>query len=184
MGILTVYGENDPATPLFHSADADVISARLGEAGIRFERWTALRDIPPGADDAAVFDVYKPDIDRLVAQEGYRSFDIVRMLPDNERRAEMRGKFLDEHTHAEDEVRFFVEGSGMFYLHIGDKVYMVRCDAGDFIGVPAGTAHWFDMGPAPRFTAIRLFMSPDGWAAQFTGRPYSERFPRYEAAGG
>jgi 1,2-dihydroxy-3-keto-5-methylthiopentene dioxygenase len=70
----------------------------------------------------------------------------------------MRGKFLDEHTHAEDEVRFFAEGSGMFYLHIGGKVYMVLCEAGDFISVPAGTTHWFDMGPSPDLEAENLFI--------------------------
>lgn len=182
MGTLTIYDDADPATPLFHSGDNAAIAARLNEVGIRFEQWTALRDIPEDADDAAVLAVYQPDIDRLVAEEGYKSWDIVRVLPDNENRAAMRGKFLDEHTHAEDEVRFFAEGSGMFYLHIGGKVYMVLCEAADFISVPAGTTHWFDMGPRPHFTALRVFMSPDGWVASFTGTSFSAEFPKYETA--
>jgi 1,2-dihydroxy-3-keto-5-methylthiopentene dioxygenase len=182
MGTLTIYEDANPAEPLFHSGDNAVIAGRLREAGIRFEQWTALRQIPGDADDSAVLAAYQPDIDRLVAEEGYKSWDVVRILPDNENRAAMRGKFLDEHTHAEDEVRFFAEGSGMFYLHIGSKVYMVLCEAGDFISVPAGTTHWFDMGPRPRFTALRLFMSPDGWVARFTGTRYSAEFPKYEMA--
>ena len=39
----------------------------------------------------------------------------------------MRRKFLEEHTHAEDEVRFFVEGCGLFVLHIGSEVLSVLC---------------------------------------------------------
>ena len=52
--------------------------------------------------------------------------------------------------------------------------------AGDLLGVPARTPHWFDMGPRPRFTAIRLFLTPEGWVAQATGEDIADRFPRFE----
>ena len=91
----------------------------------------------------------------------------------------LRRKFLDEHTHAEDEVRFFVEGEGTFYLHLGGRVFRTLCCRDDLISVPAGTPHWFDMGPAPRFAAIRLFTNPEGWVARFTGSPIAEGFPRH-----
>ena len=70
--------------------------------------------------------------------------------------------------------------SGAFYLRIGGKVYQTICTRGDLIGVPAGTKHWFDMGPDPEFAAIRLFTSTDGWVANFTGDDIASRFPRYE----
>jgi 1,2-dihydroxy-3-keto-5-methylthiopentene dioxygenase len=57
---------------------------------------------------------------------------------------------------------------------------MVLCEAGDLISVPAGIRHWFDMGPSPRFTAIRLFTSPEGWVARYTGDPIAEAYPRLE----
>ena len=101
--------------------------------------------------------------------------------PDHPDREALRKKFLDEHTHAEDEVRFFVAGSGLFSLHLGTRVYEVLCEQGDLIGVPDGTRHWFDMGPAPSFVAIRLFTNPAGWVAQFTGSDIATRFPRHEA---
>ncbi|PSD30561.1 hypothetical protein C7E12_07380, partial [Stenotrophomonas maltophilia] len=45
---------------------------------------------------------------------------------------------LDEHFHKEDEVRFFVAGSGLFTLHVGDKVYEIeRAVKDDLIAVPA-----------------------------------------------
>ena len=43
--------------------------------------------------------------------------------------------------------------------------------------VPAGTRHWFDMGSAPEFAAIRFFEQADGWIGDFTGDPIGERFP-------
>jgi 1,2-dihydroxy-3-keto-5-methylthiopentene dioxygenase len=100
-------------------------------------------------------------------------------LPTNPNRKELRSKFLDEHTHEEDEVRFFVEGAGVFYLHAAGKVHMTLCERGDLLSVPAGTRHWFDMGPEPYFTAIRLFTTPAGWVAKFTGERIARQFPSY-----
>ena len=75
---------------------------------------------------------------------------------------------------------FFVKGKGLFSLHIGNEVLEVLCERGDLIGVPANTTHWFDMGPRPEFTAIRLFTSPQGWVAEFTGSDIAQRFNRLE----
>jgi 1,2-dihydroxy-3-keto-5-methylthiopentene dioxygenase len=118
---------------------------------------------------------------RLGQEEGFATVDVIGMTPAHPDRAALRGKFLDEHRHSEDEVRFFVRGEGIFYLHLGERVYAVGCAAGDLMSVPAGTAHWFDMGPAPDFTAIRLFTDPQGWVADMTGSPIAARFPRFEA---
>jgi 1,2-dihydroxy-3-keto-5-methylthiopentene dioxygenase len=92
----------------------------------------------------------------------------------------MRQKFLAEHAHTEDEVRFFVEGSGAFYLHLSGKVYQAICVRGDLISVPAGTPHWFDMGPDPEFTAVRWFNNQEGWVPQYSGTEIAARFPKYE----
>ena len=106
--------------------------------------------------------------------------DVVSLHAEHPQKAEVRKKFLDEHTHSEDEVRFFVAGSGLFSLHLGDEVYEVLCQQGDLIGVPDGTRHWFDMGPNPFFVAIRLFTNPAGWVANFTGTDIAARFPRLD----
>ncbi len=92
----------------------------------------------------------------------------------------LRSKFLAEHTHAEDEVRFFVEGQGLFSMHIGQEVLVTLCERGDLISVPAGTRHWFDMGPTPSFCALRFFNNSAGWVATFTGDSIAERFPRLD----
>jgi 1,2-dihydroxy-3-keto-5-methylthiopentene dioxygenase len=92
----------------------------------------------------------------------------------------MRQKFLSEHTHADFEVRFFVEGSGLFYLHVGDKVYTLLCEKGDLISVPANTTHWFDMGTKPYFKCIRFFTTPEGWVGNFTGSEIAKQFPDFD----
>jgi 1,2-dihydroxy-3-keto-5-methylthiopentene dioxygenase len=99
------------------------------------------------------------------------------MHPSHPDKDAFRNKFLDEHTHSEDEVRFFVRGQGLFVIHANGRVYSVLCAKNDLISVPANTRHWFDMGPNPSFTAIRLFSNPDGWVANFTKDTIARRFP-------
>ena len=180
MSRLRIFRESDPATPEFASYDPDFIATELKKIGVTFERWKATKAIEPGAPAEDVIDAYRADIDRLVAERGFKTVDVVSIAPDNPQREAMRAKFLDEHYHKEDEVRFFVAGSGLFSLHVGDRVYEVLCQQGDMIGVPDGTPHWFDMGPQPSFTAIRLFSNPAGWVADFTGSDIAQKFPRYE----
>ena len=129
---------------------------------------------------ASVIAAYRESIDRLSARHGFQSVDVVGLGPDHPQKAELRAKFLNEHTHDEFEVRFFVEGRGIFYLHANDRVYIVLCEQGDLLSVPAGTRHWFDMGTHPSFRCIRLFTTPDGWIASFTGDPIAQRFPDFD----
>jgi 1,2-dihydroxy-3-keto-5-methylthiopentene dioxygenase len=162
---LTVYDEG--GAELQDSRDADRIAAILAGIGVRFERW------PPEMRDAKA---------EALRAEGYTTIDTVSVTPDHPDREAMRAKFLSEHRHAEDEVRYFVEGAGLFTLREGGRVYAVLCEGGDLISVPAGMRHWFDMGPRPHFTAIRFFRTPEGWVGDFTGDPIADRFPRLEPA--
>jgi 1,2-dihydroxy-3-keto-5-methylthiopentene dioxygenase len=179
MSRLRIYAEAQGQAPLLETDEHTRIAEELGKKGVRFERW-ATRPLPatPSPDD--VLAAYAKEIDMLKTGGGYTTCDVISLKPDHPDRDTLRQKFLNEHTHSEDEVRFFVAGSGLFTLHIGDRVYEVLCQQGDLIGVPDGTPHWFDMGPAPSFTAIRLFTNPAGWVADFTGSDIAGRFPRYE----
>lgn len=181
MSRLRIFSESEPAQPLLQTDDHAQIAAALGEVGIRFERWTASADIAPGAAPETVIAAYRPDIDRLMHSEGYQAVDVISLDANHPDKAQLRQKFLNEHTHSEDEVRFFVAGRGLFTLHIGEKIYEVLCVQGDLIGVPDGTPHWFDMSEQPHFIAIRLFTNKEGWVANFTGSDIAAQFPRLDA---
>jgi 1,2-dihydroxy-3-keto-5-methylthiopentene dioxygenase len=180
MSRLRIFDHGAPDVPLLATADRAQIAAELDRIGVAFERWDASQPVTPGDPPEAIMAAYKPDIDRLVAARGFKTVDVVSIAPDNPNRDAMRAKFLDEHFHNEDEVRFFVAGSGLFTLHVDERVYEVLCEAGDLIGVPDGTTHWFDMGPEPSFVAIRFFTEPDGWVGHFTGTDIAGKFPRHE----
>jgi 1,2-dihydroxy-3-keto-5-methylthiopentene dioxygenase len=178
MSQLRIFDEAQPQAALAEHRDHAAIARELGKVGVRFERWEASQPIEPGASQDEVIAAYRSDIDRLMAEKGYQSVDVISLTPDHPDRATLRQKFLSEHTHSEDEVRFFVAGAGQFTLHINDKVYDVLCEKGDLIGVPDGTPHWFDMSESPYFVAIRLFTNKEGWVARFTGTDLASRFPR------
>lgn len=177
---LRVY-DDQSAEKLVDTTDRAEIVRLLGEAGVRFERWEAAVPLARDADQDAILAAYADDVARLKRENGYTTADVLRLVRGSVADINpIRNKFLEEHTHSEDEVRFFVEGDASFYLRIGGKVYQAICVTGDLIGVPADTPHWFDMGPDPQFTAIRLFENTEGWTPRYTGDPIASRFPKYE----
>jgi 1,2-dihydroxy-3-keto-5-methylthiopentene dioxygenase len=182
MTTLTLHTDRPPHDAETTIDDFDAIAARLAQIGIGFERWAAYVPFDADADNEAILLAYAPQIEALKARGGYQSIDVVRLTPDDPNRDTMRSKFLAEHVHDDDEVRFFVEGAGMFYIRTRDIVHALECTAGDLIVLPKGTVHWFDTGDTPRFTAIRLFTTAEGWVARFTGDTIAERLPRYAGA--
>lgn len=179
MSELKIYADSDPqAAQTF--TDYATISELLLAKGVRFERWQANAPLTNASTQAEVIAAYRTDVERLMADNGFQSVDVISLTPEHPDKTALRQKFLNEHTHSEFEVRFFVDGQGLFFLHLGDQVYTVLCEKGDLISVPAGATHWFDMGANPRFKCIRLFTNPEGWVANFTGSDIAERFPRLE----
>lgn len=176
MSALTVYPENQPETGIT-TRDFAAIAEQLGKLDVRFERWQAAFEFDGDAESQTVLDAYQDAIDKLSQQYGFQSVDVISLKADHPSKDQLRNKFLSEHTHSDFEVRFFVEGRGLFYLHVEDKVYAVLCEQGDLISVPANVRHWFDMGEQPDFKCIRLFIIPDGWVAEYTGDTLSEKFP-------
>lgn len=172
---------NTAGDVLARLSDHAAIAEALGELGVQFEQWQANRSLPEEASQEQVLDAYREDVERLNAQYGFQSVDVVALGPEHPQRAEMRQKFLAEHTHDDFEVRFFVDGSGLFYLHVGERIYLVLCERGDLISVPADTTHWFDMGTRPHFKCIRFFTTPEGWVGRFTGSDIAARFPDFDA---
>lgn len=182
MTILQVMADDDRDQVRLRTSDIDKIATVLASHGVRIERWQT-RPLIEDAGEDYVLQVYADEVRRVCQKGGYQLVDVVRLHPDTAdaewqiKAKAAREKFLDEHTHDEDEIRFFVDGRGCFYLHLGDEVHAVVCEAGDLISVPTGTRHWFDMGQTPDFCAIRLFQEENGWVAGFTGATISARMP-------
>lgn len=177
MSRLTVYKDTDPSAPVVRTEDPTQIADALRPIGVRFERWESPVSLASDATPAAILAAYQPYLDTLMGPGGAGSADVIRLAPDNPAGPAMRQKFLSEHIHTEDEIRFFVEGSGSFVLHVDGQVFDAYCTQGDLISVPAGTKHWFDAGLQPSFTALRVFQDNTGWTPHYTGDAIAEKFP-------
>ena len=179
MSTLAIYNDDASGTPEVINNREDIAN-QLHDIGVQFEQWQTGEQLSDDADQEEVLAAYKNSIDKLNDQYGFQSIDVVSLNPDHPDKVTFREKFLAEHTHDDFEVRFFVDGSGLFYLHVNDKVYMVFCERGDLISVPANTTHWFDMGENPFFKCIRLFTTSEGWLGNFTGSEIARSFPSYD----
>lgn len=179
---LIIYAADNPSQVLLDTSEFDIISRELEPTGAKIERWTAATPLNAEATADEILEAYKPQLDRLKSERGYENADVIHVRHGNPNWPALRTKFLSEHTHDEDEVRFFVEGSGAFYLHIGDRVFQIVGTADDLLSVPQGTKHWFDGGAEGNFTVIRLFNDPKGWIAHYTGDHIASAVPTFEAA--
>jgi len=177
MSRLTIYHDDTPENLILDTEDARVIAETLRPLDVRFERWQS--PVTPARDAApeVILEAYRPYLDGLMGETGAGSADVIRFDRNTPQIAAMREKYLSEHTHSEDEVRFFVYGQGAFILHVEGKVYSVLCVQGDLISVPAGTPHWFDAGHDPDVVALRVFTDTTGWVAEYTGDEIARRFP-------
>lgn len=177
MSLLTVYEDAAPGVPVLSTADGDRIAVTLAGIGVRFERWESPVALDDAADADTVLAAYRPYLDRLMGEHGAGSADVIRIGVDTPNKEALRAKFLSEHVHTEDEIRFFVRGAGSFILHVDGRVYDAHCTKGDLISVPTGIRHWFDAGTDPEVTALRVFTDTSGWVAHYTGDDVANRFP-------
>jgi len=146
-----------PAENVALRSDADV-TAFLAPHGIEYERWVPDHPVEADASSDALLTAYAREIDKLKARGGYVTADVIDVKPDTPNLDVMLAKFSREHFHDEDEVRFILEGRGLFHIHPRTgPVFAIEVEAGDLIRVPRGTHHWFDLCAERRIRAIRLF---------------------------
>jgi 1,2-dihydroxy-3-keto-5-methylthiopentene dioxygenase len=177
MSRLTIYDDQTPEVATLRTEEPDAIAHELATIGVRFERWESPVVLSPDDSAETILEAYRPYLDRLMGESGAGTADVIKINADTPNKPALRAKFLSEHTHTEDEVRFFVHGQGSFVLHVDGKVYDAHCTAGDLISVPTGIQHWFDAGAEPFVTALRVFTDTTGWVAHYTGNQIAERFP-------
>ncbi|WP_373531929.1 acireductone dioxygenase [Vampirovibrio sp.] len=172
MGILTI---PDKAITLTENPE---IRAYLNARGILFEQWEASCAFSPDATPETIMAAYEPVLTPYKAAHGYQTADVISVRPDTPNLPDIRAKFLREHTHTEDEVRFFVDGQGFFWFNLenDEPVFCVKCVSGDLLSVPANVKHWFDLGPEAFVKTIRIFTDAAGWVPHYTQSGVDERF--------
>jgi 1,2-dihydroxy-3-keto-5-methylthiopentene dioxygenase len=162
MAIVTVPAETRRIT------DPEEIRSFLAERGIDYDRWPLEDRVDPAADAEMILAAYAPEIDALKARGGFVTADVIDVRPETPGLDAMLEKFNKEHTHTEDEIRFTLQGRGVFHINpVDSPVFAIEVHAGDLISVPMGTRHWFDLCGDRRIRAIRLFQDMTGWTPHY-----------------
>ncbi|MBX3101271.1 MAG: cupin [Bacteroidetes bacterium] len=146
------------------------IKAFLQTINVWHDRWEANAPLAPESTQEEILDAYAHVLRPYMASHHYQVADVINVHGETPNLQALRDKFLAEHTHTEDEVRFFVDGQGYFWFNPGGgrPVCYVHCVAGDLLSVPANTPHWFDLGEPAFVKAIRIFIDPSGWVPHYT----------------
>jgi 1,2-dihydroxy-3-keto-5-methylthiopentene dioxygenase len=145
------------------------VAEYLGKIGIEYNVWQPAHPIKPGASQDEILEAYSSEIEDLKARGGYVTADVISVTPQTPNLDAMLAKFSSEHWHDEDEVRFIIEGRGLFHIRPRQgPVVSITVEAGDLICVQRGTLHWFDLCQERRIRAIRLFQDSSGWTPHYT----------------
>ncbi len=148
--------------------DPTEINEFLNPFGIQFENWDVAGRVTPDSTDEEILAAYNDEIERLKEAGGFVTADIINVNSETPGLDQMLAKFDKEHMHTEDEVRFTVEGSGVFHIHPENgPVFSITVSSGDLINVPKGTKHWFNLCSTKTIRCIRLFEDMAGWTPHY-----------------
>ncbi len=105
----------------------------------------------------------------LKTRDGYTSRDLIVLYPEVPNLDALLAKFNAVHTHADDEVRYIVDGEGVFgFVRPDGSQVELTMQPQEFINVPAGTEHWFYLTASRRVKAVRYFIGMEGWVPEYT----------------
>ncbi|MBE9028430.1 cupin domain-containing protein [filamentous cyanobacterium LEGE 11480] len=160
--------------------DLAAIAPELAPLNIQLSHWAVGDDatVQELLQKAALGDEEKEQVlvgvdryfEQMKAEAGYTSRDLIVIHPEVPGLDVMLAKFDKIHTHADDEVRYIVEGEGIFgFVRPDGSQVELTVQAEEYINVPAGTEHWFYLTAAKRIKAVRYFIGTDGWVPEYTG---------------
>jgi 1,2-dihydroxy-3-keto-5-methylthiopentene dioxygenase len=161
------------------------IRQKLACLGVKLDRWSidnpeTIALLQKAALDEGEKERVLKDLDTyfelLKAEDGYQSRDMIVLHPDLPNLHTLLAKFSSCHTHADDEVRYIIDGEGVFGFVCPDGSQLeLTVQAEEYINVPANTQHWFHLTETKRVKAVRYFTTTVGWTPEYTA--VKIRFP-------
>jgi 1,2-dihydroxy-3-keto-5-methylthiopentene dioxygenase len=151
------------------TSDLSAIQNILAAHGIMIAKWEASKVLTNDSTQEEILAAYEHELTPYMKTNGYTVADVINVHPKTENVLAIREKFIKEHTHSEDEIRFFIDGTGKFWFHLdNEEILCVTCERGDFMSVPKNFRHWFDLAPEYSVKAIRIFSNMEGWVPNYT----------------
>lgn len=162
------------------TTDLDEIATQLAKLGVALRSWPVNPEAASLLEKAsldndekeAVLQAHDRYFNQLKESDGYQTRDLIVIHPGIPGLDGMLEKFDRIHTHDDDEVRYIVEGEGIFGFVFPDGAQArLTIQPGEYINVPKDTEHWFEVTDTRRIKAVRYFTSMEGWVPRYTGTP-------------
>lgn len=155
--------------------DPEAVRQFLSARGVEYRHWTTPPSLEPllakkvldDGEKESLLDGIDNRFQELRTQYGYTTRDLVVLHPDVPGLADLLAKFDKMHYHTDDEVRYIIDGTGIFGFSLGSEKFTVYVERNDFIAVPKNTHHWFALDEKMRIKAVRYFIDTAGWVAHY-----------------
>uniref|UniRef100_A0A6V7QSW9 Acireductone dioxygenase n=1 Tax=Ananas comosus var. bracteatus TaxID=296719 RepID=A0A6V7QSW9_ANACO len=107
------------------------------------------------------------ELEKIRETRGYSYMDYLELCPGKVDNYEEKLKnFYREHIHADEEIRYCLEGSGYFDIRGKDDRWIrIWIKEGDMIVLPAGIYHRFTLDTSNYVKLMRLFVGEPVWTA-------------------
>lgn len=169
MSTLVVYHPDNLLNPTKVLSHAQDIAAELERSGISF----ALLDDPIAPEEAANSDTLKLFLDEQVPRHvpglAFSHIELLRFDAQPGYAIQDPAEGEQEHWHAEEGARLFVEGGGMLCIHAETALHVLSCVRGTLVALPARTAHWFTLRTGAACTVVRMAPSAAGLEQKLSG---------------
>lgn len=107
-------------------------------------------------------------LEAFMRERGYVTRDEIQLSLATPGLDAIEAKFDREHLHTDDEVRYVLEGEGIFDIRSRDDRWMrVIVGVGDLISVPKDRHHRFLLTEAKQIRCVRLFVDQTGWTPHY-----------------
>ncbi|MCA1059395.1 cupin domain-containing protein [Rossellomorea aquimaris] len=152
--------------------DQEEVVRYLREQGVVYEQWDigkldkSLQEqyVLTEGDKEHILFTFKEEIEDISERRGYQAWDIISLSEETPNLEELLKSFQQEHHHTDDEVRFIVNGHGVFIIQGSDgDFFEVHLNPGDLISVPENIRHYFTLSEDKKVVAVRIFVTREGW---------------------
>lgn len=170
----TLFFENGQST-----SNIEDISNALSPLGVQLSHWPIEPSIQSILQKESLDEKEKQRVlegcdgyfQQLKDTLGYQSCDLIVLHEKIDGLDTILAKFDKTHTHDDDEVRYIVDGEGVFGFTRPDGSQVeLQVVGGDYINVPQNTEHWFYLTSGKRIKAVRYFTTMVGWVPVYTNK--------------